>query len=979
MSRTERPTSLLKPATAKRQKYEFCVVLCVRAPSWKDGLLSRFIAEDKRMQEGREQAEVAHKAMREAGLTIKVKKHSPKDGSRLLMVFVTAELNRLEKQHARLSLERWMQEEGIGDTFSDAKVSDRFQQRAKPSNPFARVRVQNPFAPVGSEASTLQPLQAFGGEDGASSSADAALANEPPRSDFRPSAAHRVELLDHILRTPVGAAGGTRACPGHTLYGPLFLGSGGSGGSYAPHSIVPRPLPSPDAFLHLPGPAIGPPPSARLASRFPRGNCMHAAASPASRARLEAQCAKRGECSCPLLQVEQGGAGLEALQKADDAAGRRRTIVHIYPLRDAHFNRALRRRAKRVNPFFGDSLEDFLRDVRSMYGEKVAFYYAFNAHYTMWLVWPSAVGAFLFVLSFIAQQQVQQFSPFFAAFMAIWGAAFCKAWKRRANRLALEWGTLNRREIEVVRKAFYGWPRTSPITGELEAAYPEWRRALKYMVTVVVIGLQVISMCCWVAVLYFGYFYIQSTDMELWRQFLLNGINSTIWGISLEFLNFIIFYQIAVLLNNFENHRTVQIHENRLIAKIFTFYFIDCFLWFFLLAFFQIPFGAQIDQVMNTTMHVELDKPFQREIWMSRLGLTIGAVLSLTQWSMVFFADAYVPNKLRNRLLKRRAKGRAPQKPPRAQVGPTSSTQQQAPSLELPPIRLDDISPDASPNHHAGAGAPAAAGASGSGGQRCAAASSSSSQQAESDPHERMSELLDQASMAPYDPMLDYCGIVIQFGYVTFFSVVWQLAPLVCLLHTMFRRNSNLLRLDKLSMRPLPEPSGGIGLWDLLLKFTAYFAVLINCMIVSVSTDQLDYFSCYSHSLFRDQGECHHGNVPMTSRFLIALIAGYVILAIVFLIDNMLPDQQNEVTLRLKKAAYMFKRRYTETIAAEQAMQGGGGGGGGAAVQSAVPGNLRVTGFRVQGAINYDSDWGSGSDLSDAWEEDVAGSDARTY
>ena len=26
-------------------------------------------------------------------------------------------------------------------------------------------------------------------------------------------------------------------------------------------------------------------------------------------------------------------------------------------------------------------------------------------------------------------EQVQQFSPFFAAFMAIWGAAFCKARK----------------------------------------------------------------------------------------------------------------------------------------------------------------------------------------------------------------------------------------------------------------------------------------------------------------------------------------------------------------------------------------------------------------------------------------------------------------------------------------------------------------------------------------------------------------------
>ena len=51
-------------------------------------------------------------------------------------------------------------------------------------------------------------------------------------------------------------------------------------------------------------------------------------------------------------------------------------------------------------------------------------------------------------------------------------------------------------------------------------------------------------------------------------------------------------------------------------------------------------------------------------------------------------------------------------------------------------------------------------------------------------------------------------------------------------------------------------PLAGIGLWDVLLKFTASFAVLVNCMIVTVSTDQLDYFSCYSQSLFRDQGAC---------------------------------------------------------------------------------------------------------------------------
>ena len=107
-------TRLLEPNRQRRQKYEFCVVLCVRART--DGLLSRFIADDKRMEEGKGKAEEVLKLMRDAGLKVKVKKHSPKDGSRLLMVFATAELGRLEQQHARLQRERWLQEEGITKT-----------------------------------------------------------------------------------------------------------------------------------------------------------------------------------------------------------------------------------------------------------------------------------------------------------------------------------------------------------------------------------------------------------------------------------------------------------------------------------------------------------------------------------------------------------------------------------------------------------------------------------------------------------------------------------------------------------------------------------------------------------------------------------------------------------------------------------------------------------------------------------------------
>ena len=58
------------------------------------------------------------------------------------------------------------------------------------------------------------------------------------------------------------------------------------------------------------------------------------------------------------------------------------------------------------------------------------------------------------------------------------------------------------------------------------------------------------------------------------------------------------------------------------------------------------------------------------------------------------------------------------------------------------------------------------------------------------------------------------------------------------------------------------------------------------------------------------------------------------------------------------QAAYIFKRRYMESMAAERAMSGA----------AASIFNLRVTGGAYR-AINYDSDWWSGSDVSDAFEE----------
>ena len=292
-----------------RQKYEYCVVLCVRAPSWKDALLSRFIAEDRRMQEGREKADEVLKAMRDAGLTLKVKKHMTKDGAKLLIVFVTAELSRLEQQHSRLQMERWLQEEGVGDTMADASLWRR--PSSKPSMRVVRVGGLHYFAPTSPDGRSMQHIG----------------------SSRRP--AHR------------------RRQPG-------------------------RPQRTVDIYGERGAPR-----------RADRPHRAHTDRPGRRRAR--------------------------AMMKAD----KRGTIQHLFPLQGGHFNRALRRKAKRVNPLWGPSLDDFLRDVRSQYGEAQPTTPSTHLPRGWWGRRWSACSC---LCSPSLRSSGATASPFFAAFMAIWAS-----------------------------------------------------------------------------------------------------------------------------------------------------------------------------------------------------------------------------------------------------------------------------------------------------------------------------------------------------------------------------------------------------------------------------------------------------------------------------------------------------------------------------------------------------------------------------
>ena len=122
--------------------------------------------------------------------------------------------------------------------------------------------------------------------------------------------------------------------------------------------------------------------------------------------------------------------------------------------------------------------------VAAYFGETIAFYFAWLEFYTQWLLFPSLMGILLFLGQLYYGAVDIAYVPLFSLTMALWSILFLECWKRRNAVLAQRWGVLHYEDEEAVRPQFAGAWKQDIATGEVLRVYPAWRRALKYAVTV---------------------------------------------------------------------------------------------------------------------------------------------------------------------------------------------------------------------------------------------------------------------------------------------------------------------------------------------------------------------------------------------------------------------------------------------------------------------------------------------------------------
>ncbi|PSK55910.1 hypothetical protein B9Z65_4788 [Elsinoe australis] len=272
----------------------------------------------------------------------------------------------------------------------------------------------------------------------------------------------------------------------------------------------------------------------------------------------------------------EGGAGITAKE------GEWENVESIFALHDHAYNKAWIK--KWSTKYLLDSKD--LDEIRDRLGENIAFYFAFTQSYFQFLIAPAAIGGSVWFL-------LGGFSPVYAIASTLWTIVFVEYWKHQEYDLAVKWGVKGVSKIHSKRREYqHEKEATDPVTGETVKIFPATKRLQRQLLQVPFAIAAAIVLGSLIATAFAIEIFISevySGPLKSILVFLPTGILTT----GLPVLTGI-FTNIATRLTQFENYETDAAHETAMTQKIFILNFITSYLGIFLTAFVYVPFGSLI-------------------------------------------------------------------------------------------------------------------------------------------------------------------------------------------------------------------------------------------------------------------------------------------------------------------------------------------------------------------------------------------------
>ncbi|CAK7234402.1 hypothetical protein SBRCBS47491_008936 [Sporothrix bragantina] len=464
----------------------------------------------------------------------------------------------------------------------------------------------------------------------------------------------------------------------------------------------------------------------------------------------------------------KGGAGHHQ-QTLSVGSTQNKFVASIFPLHDHAFNRAWLR--KWSTQYVLDASD--LDSIRDKFGERVAFYFAFMQSYFSFLLFPAGFG-------FCAWLVIGQYSWFYAAVNCLWSVVFFEYWKKREVDLAVQWGVHGVSQIQLPRPQFrFERESKDPVTGENVKIYSPFRRLL-YQLLQVPFALACVAVLGSLIALCFS---IEIFMTEIYggpfKQYL-TFLPTILLTVGLPLLTGVL-TNFAEQLTNLENYETQDDHQAAFVQKIFVINFITSYLPVFLTAFVYVPFGKallpyfdvfQVTTQRFTGVHKTDHAKHKAAFNVNPHRLTHQMIyLTVTAQIVNFLTEVIVPY-VKRKVFK----------------------------------VVKDVSEEMA---HRGS-------------------------ETKDVPEEAafLERVRSEATLDVYDVTIDYREMVVQFGYLSLFSVVWPLTGCSFLVNNWVEARSDAMKIALGSQRPIPWRGDSIGPWLTSLGFLSWLGSITSTAIV---------------------------------------------------------------------------------------------------------------------------------------------------
>ncbi|TDZ26586.1 Uncharacterized protein Cob_v000863 [Colletotrichum orbiculare MAFF 240422] len=449
-------------------------------------------------------------------------------------------------------------------------------------------------------------------------------------------------------------------------------------------------------------------------------------------------------------------------------SGRWKHVDCVFPLHDHAFNKQWIKKMSTK----GQTDEADLDEIRDRFGENVAFYFAFMHSYFKFLIFPAGAG-------FAAWMFFGQFSWLYALTSCLWSVVFFEFWKKKEVDLAVQWGVRGVSNIQHPRPQFeFERQAEDPITGEAVKIYSPIKRLQTQL-------LQIPFAAACIVVL--GTLIVTCNSLEIFINEVYNGPFQAYLGFLPTIILVVLTPTFSTVLTKFatrltemENYETIDTHHAALVQKEFVLNFLTSYMALFFTAFVYLPFGDRLTPYLDiwratAQKLTPKDVNFQTQEFVINPERISKQMFYFTVTAQVvnFATEVIVP------YVKRQVF-------------------QEVREVQSKMAKEDDAAKIKDPQEEAAF----------------------------------LERVRNEVELETYDVTGDYREMVIQFGYLSLFSVAWPLTACCFLVNNWVEMRSDAVKIAISSRRPIPWRADSIGPWLNALGFLSWLGSITSASIV---------------------------------------------------------------------------------------------------------------------------------------------------